>query len=30
LEVGDTAGLETCATSRHVLPDGGGVKVRPR
>ena len=29
LEVGDTAGLETCATSRRVWSVGGSVKVRP-
>ncbi len=29
LEVGDTAGLETCATNSCALPNGGRVRMRP-
>jgi hypothetical protein len=30
LEVGDTAGLETCATNASILANGGAGKMRPQ
>ena len=29
MEVGDTAGLETCVTRQRLPTNGGGVKIRP-